>query len=144
MDINTYTTVELTDGTKLKTTLTFSRLLKLRASDQHKGVYGRYNRIQMNGVKEEIDFATVLYAAYLCASADDLEGCMAEEEFYELLPQDRPYIIERYVGLVNPKALAASATSSAAARSEEPRAGSGSPIHRLKTFLTRTRSTSES
>ena len=36
----------------MKTTLTFSRLLKLRASDQHKDiVYERYNRIQMNGVK---------------------------------------------------------------------------------------------
>ena len=83
-DRATFIEMELNNGTSVNLALTFGRLLKLR--QKKPDAYKRYNDLAMNGIKDELDFVSYIYAAYLCANIDDLDGCMTEEEFTEQIP----------------------------------------------------------
>lgn len=108
---NTYIDFEMADGTKVKMTLQFYRLYMLKNANRKKD-YDRYNDINVNGLKEELDLADVLYTAYLCANVKELDSCMSKEEFLINMPEDRGYLIEKYQELVNPKKKQGSAMPS--------------------------------
>ena len=80
----TFLEMELTNGTKVKLTLTYGILYQLRQKKPE--FYEKYNKIAMDGMKDEFDFITYLYAAYLCANIDRLDTCMTEEEFIRMAP----------------------------------------------------------
>lgn len=83
--------MKLNDGTEVQMTLAFGRLYKLR--QRRPEAYGKYNEIAMNGMKDELDFVSYLYAAYLCANIDNLAQCMGEEEFLEKLPENHVEVV---------------------------------------------------
>ena len=99
---NTYVDFELEDGTTVKLTLQFYRLYMLKNTNK-KAVYDRYNKINAEGFKEELDMVDVLYTAYLCANVKEIDTCMTREEFLMNMPVDREYIGDTYNMLVNPK-----------------------------------------
>ena len=83
--------MEMKDGTKVQMTLSFGRLFRLRQNRPE--IYEKYNNLAMNGMKDELDFITYLYAAYLCANVDKLEECMDEMEFIERIPDNHMEIV---------------------------------------------------
>ena len=99
---NTYVDFELEDGTTVKLTLQFYRLYMLKNTNK-KAVYDRYNKINAEGFKEELDMVDVLYTAYLCANVKEIDTGMTREEFLMNMPVDREYIGDTYNMLVNPK-----------------------------------------
>lgn len=84
---NTFYEYTFEDGESVKMTLAFYFLYQLK--NINKGLYERYNKIMMNGAKEEIEMITVLYTAYMCANITDAGNCMSEEEFMIKCGQDR-------------------------------------------------------
>ena len=99
--LNTLYDFELADGRIVKLTLRFYSLYQLKS--KNKSVYERYNKIMTTGPKEELDNVTILYAAYLCANVGDIENCIDEMEFLELMPTDREYIGNILGELIHPK-----------------------------------------
>lgn len=90
---------ELADGTVVKVTLRFYSLYQLKS--KNKAAYDAYNKIMTRGPQEELDNATIIYTAYLCANLN--EDCMTEMEFLELMPDDREYVATVLGKLINPK-----------------------------------------
>ena len=76
--------MELNDGTKIQMSLTFRRLFKLRQRKPE--AYEKYNKIAMDGMKDELDFIVYLYTAYLCANIDTPDECMEYDEFLDKIP----------------------------------------------------------
>lgn len=101
MMLNNVYDFELADGTTVKVTLRFYSLYQLKS--KNKSVYERYNKIMTAGPKEELDNCLILYAAYLCANVANIEECMDEMEFLELMPTDREYIGNILGELIHPK-----------------------------------------
>ena len=92
---------ELADGTVVKVTLRFFSLYQLKS--KNKSIYDRYNKIMTTGPKEELDNVLILYTAYLCANVSDIDSCLDEMEFMELMPTDREYIGQILGDLIHPK-----------------------------------------
>lgn len=98
--MNTVTEMEMLDGSRVSMTLNFAKLYKLRAKD--KKTYDTYMKITNNGVKDEMDVALSLYAAYACANLDS-EGILPLESFLEILPVSREEVMEAYLALMPKK-----------------------------------------
>lgn len=83
---STITNMILTDGRKVELTLNFARLLKVK--NFNKGLYEDFMRVLKQDKDFDIIFDSIkiLYVAYLCANANDLENVISEEEFMELVP----------------------------------------------------------
>lgn len=96
-DRATFRKLELNDGQEVEMCLTFGRLLKLR--EKRPEEYKKYNKLAMDGVKDEVDFPTFLYTGYLCANIDNVENCMPEGEFYEKLPENHALVIGTVMAL---------------------------------------------
>ena len=90
-DKATFLEMELSDGTKIQMSLTFGRLFKLRQRKPE--IYEKYNNLAMNGMKDELEFIDYLYAAYLCANIEDMEGCMGYEEFLDKIPANHMEVL---------------------------------------------------
>ena len=76
--------LELMDGSKIKLTLNFARLLKVK--NYNKKLYEEYMHTLKNQDFDVIfDSLKVIYVAYLCANSDKLgsEELMSEEELME-------------------------------------------------------------
>lgn len=83
---NTYEELELVNGEKVKLTLNFARLLKLK--NEKKDLYNELMRILQNRDFDIVfDSLTVLYVGYLCAYSSD-DTPLSQEEFMELVPFD--------------------------------------------------------
>ena len=83
---NTYQELELMDGTTIKMTLNFARLLNLK--NNNAGLYDRFMKVLQNKNFDIVfDSLTVLYTGYLCANITE-ESVLSEEEFIELVPFD--------------------------------------------------------
>ena len=81
---NTYQELELIDGTKVKLTLNFARLLRIKNRDPK--FYDDLMRIlQYKDFDVIFDTIRVLYAGYLCAKGENDE-VLTEEQFMELVP----------------------------------------------------------
>ena len=63
MDKATYHNMELKDGSEVQLTLSFGRLYKLR--QEYPEAYEKYNKIVMDGMKDEFHFITYLYYSYI-------------------------------------------------------------------------------
>lgn len=111
--LNTYYEYELADGSTVKLTLCFYKLLQLKT--KNKKLYERYNKVYTSMQKtndfEEINLIFMLYVAYVCANMDD-ENLLSEEEFMILCGGDRVGTSEAYSHLTNPKKIKASADRS--------------------------------
>ena len=85
--VNTVVEFTLMDDSVVKMTLTYARLYKVRA--ENKEVYDRYNKIMMEGSKDEFDNLFLLYTAYLCGLIGTDETPMSYEDFMEAVPPNR-------------------------------------------------------
>lgn len=87
---HTYKEYTFPNGNKIKLTVAFGHLLKLR--EKNKKIYEKLNHSILNGVNEMIEAAYVLYGAYLCAcyagENGGAENIMGETEFIEALEDD--------------------------------------------------------
>lgn len=85
--VNTVVEFTLMDDSVIKMTLTYARLYKVRA--ENKEVYDRYNKIMMEGSKDEFDNLFLLYTGYLCGLVGTEETPMSFEDFMEQVPPNR-------------------------------------------------------
>jgi hypothetical protein len=68
---DTTVTIEFDDGTKESGTLNFYSLYLLReGGDKARAIYESYQKIRLNGAKDELDYAYLVYTAYVCANLD--------------------------------------------------------------------------
>lgn len=110
---NTFVEIELETGETVRGTLGYFWLYGLKNS--RKDVYDAYNRIMVNGPKEELENVTILYASYLCAvlaDGGDLKEAMSEEDFMGVLSPDREYMGQLLGALIKGKKAKASAKHS--------------------------------
>ena len=102
---NTLVEMEMEDGSKVKLTLSYGRLIQL--SSKNRRAYDEYNKVfnKREGTFEEIDNLRILYAAYLCAQIqlDMFEDAMKWEEFVENTSQDRTEVGRAIKELMSPK-----------------------------------------
>lgn len=83
---NTYQELELQDGSVVKLTLNFARLLQIK--NERKDLYARLMKVlQAENFDVLFDSLTILYVGYLCANLNNNE-ILSEEEFMELVPFD--------------------------------------------------------
>ena len=87
---HTYKEYTFPNGEKIKLTVAFGHLLKLR--ENNKKIYEKLNQCILNGVGEMIEAAYVLYGAYLCACYAGENGgadnIMSETDFINALEDD--------------------------------------------------------
>ena len=83
-DYATIRKMKMQDGTELPFSLSYKRLYKLRQLKPAE--FEKYNTVVMKGAKSEFDNIDILYAAYLCASIDDLKSAMPYADFLDILP----------------------------------------------------------
>lgn len=74
----------MVDGSEMEFSLTYKRLYRLRQTKPD--VYEAYNRIAMDGMRDEFDFIYHLYVGYLCANIEELDHCLSYDEFLDILP----------------------------------------------------------
>ena len=101
--LNTTIEYKFQDGDKVKLTLAFYSLYKLKSTN--KALYDRYNKAMLSLTKEEYDeleLLTILYAAYLCAHDSDVEP-LSEEEFLYKCGSDRISVMRAVNNLTTPK-----------------------------------------
>lgn len=87
---HTYKEYTFPNGDKIKLTVSFSYLLKLK--ENNKKIYEKLNQSILNGVGEMIEAAYVLYGAYLCAcyagENGGVENIISETDFISALEDD--------------------------------------------------------
>ena len=100
---NTTTKLILIDGQEVGLTLNFARLLKVK--NFNKRLYEDFMKALKNDKDFDVIFDSIkiLYIAYLCQNAADLESAMKEEEFIELVPCDMTTINTLVAELIAPK-----------------------------------------
>ncbi len=103
--IRAYKELELKDGSKVKLTLSWELLIKLRSKS--KSDYTRYSKMVTHGIGDDvIGMITVLYAAYLCAYVEEkgsFTGAMSESEFTAQVPDSYRLVSETVNWLLDPK-----------------------------------------
>ena len=87
---------EMKNGT-VDLTLNFYRLNQLRA--RHNEEYKRYQKINENGIKTDLDAVDVIYVAYLCANLEKMPDVMSYEEFLMNVKESRARIWQAYGAL---------------------------------------------
>ena len=89
-NMHTYTEYTFPSGEKVKCTVGFKYLPKLR--EQNKRIYGKLNHALINGIEELLETAYILYGSYLCAcfagENGGIENAMSEADFVEKLDDD--------------------------------------------------------
>lgn len=101
-ELNTTIDFEFFDGKKVKMTLFFFALNKLRS--KRPDLYRRYCEVmgrQKKGRYDEIEMITILYTAYACANMD--KELMTEEEFMFKCGADRQQVGKTVDKLLTPK-----------------------------------------
>lgn len=101
---------ELTNGEVVELVITWGLLIQLRSKSKHD--YQRYSKLVSGGVSDDIiGMVTIVYAGYLCGLINkqgDTKGCMTEEEFLELVPNDYSAVTIAVNGMLSPKSQRAS------------------------------------
>ncbi|WP_302626812.1 hypothetical protein [uncultured Eubacterium sp.] len=95
--MNTYTSIQLTNEKQEKLTLTYGKLYKLQQKE--KDLVERFLQIEEQDKVNELEMAFVIYVAFRCAN--DVKTSF--EEFADMIPPNRSYLIEKYTELVFPK-----------------------------------------
>lgn len=99
--MNTVFDITLNNGQQVKMTLNFKALYLLRS--KNKKAYDDYMRCTNTGPKDEMEFAQMLYAAYLCANLEDYDNTMEFLDFLEKLPVNRKEISDIYGKVLQPR-----------------------------------------
>ena len=95
--------LELNNGDVTKVTLNFYSLYMLReGGDKSKSIYDKFQRIRMDGAKDELDHAYIAYTGYVCAHLD--EDYMDFVDFLRELPPDRSALHNAIQMLLEPEA----------------------------------------
>ncbi len=98
---NTYYEFKFADGEKVKLTITFSLLNRLKS--KNKELYERYNKYRMDGSKDMLEWLEMLYVAYLCANMDDYDTCMSFDDFMNKCGGDLNEVTKAVAILTTPK-----------------------------------------
>ena len=112
--LNSTTQIEMSDGTALPLTITWGLLLKISAIS--KPLYKKFSRLVTGGVGDDVlGMLSIVYCGYLCAYLDEngtTAGCLTEEEFAAVAPNDINAITTAATELIAPKAARDSKTRS--------------------------------
>lgn len=104
-NLNSEIMFELTNGESVSLTLTWGLLIQTRSKS--KSDYTRFSKMVTGGIGDDIlGSLTILYAAYLCGyikNNGSTTGCMTENDFIELAPNDFRLVMETSRSLLDPK-----------------------------------------
>lgn len=105
---------ELNNGESVPLTLTWGLLMQTRSKS--KADYTRFSKMVTGGIGDDVlGSLTILYAAYLCGYIKEhggTSGCMSEQDFIDLLPDNFRIVIETAQNLLDPKPAGDSVTPS--------------------------------
>lgn len=107
-NINASTEIEMSDGTKLKLTITWGLLIKLRALN--KQLYSQFSHVVMAGAADDVlKMLDIVYCGYLCQYIDDngtLVDALTQDEFIAVAPADVNAVTMAAMALISPKEMA--------------------------------------
>lgn len=107
-NINASTEIEMSDGTKLKLTITWGLLIKLRALN--KQLYSQFSHVVMAGAADDVlKMLDIVYCGYLCQYIDDngtLVDALTQDEFISVAPADVNAVTMAAMALISPKEMA--------------------------------------
>lgn len=107
-NINASTEIEMSDGTKLKLTITWGLLIKLRALN--KQLYSQFSHVVMAGAADDVlKMLDIVYCGYLCQYIEDngtLADALAQDEFIAVAPADVNAVTMAAMSLISPKEMA--------------------------------------
>lgn len=101
--MNTFKEFVLTNGEKVKLTLTFGKLNVLKSYDN--ALYTKFNKILAGKSEDILDLTTIIYVAYWCYnfSVEKKNDIYKEQDFLELVPFDINSIKQSFNALTQPK-----------------------------------------
>nr|DAL44303.1 MAG TPA_asm: hypothetical protein [Caudoviricetes sp.] len=107
-NINASTEIEMSDGTKLKLTITWGLLIKLRALN--KQLYSQFSHVVMAGAADDVlKMLDIVYCGYLCQYIEDngtLADALTQDEFISVAPADVNAVTMAAMALISPKEMA--------------------------------------
>lgn len=107
-NINASTEIEMSDGTKLKLTITWGLLIKLRALN--KQLYSQFSHVVMAGAADDVlKMLDIVYCGYLCQYIEDngtLADALTQDEFISVAPADVNAVTMTAMALISPKEMA--------------------------------------
>lgn len=107
-NINASTEIEMSDGTKLKLTITWGLLIKLRALN--KQLYSQFSHVVMAGAADDVlKMLDIAYCGYLCQYIEDngtLADALTQDEFIAVVPADVNAVTMAAMALISPKEMA--------------------------------------
>lgn len=107
-NINASTEIEMSDGTKLKLTITWGLLIKLRALN--KQLYSKFSHVVMAGAADDVlKMLDIVYCGYLCQYIEDngtLADALMQDEFIAVAPADVNAVTMAAMSLISPKEMA--------------------------------------
>lgn len=107
-NINASTEIEMSDGTKLKLTITWGLLIKLRALN--KQLYSQFSHVVMAGAADDVlKMLDIVYCGYICQYIEDngtLTDSLTQDEFIAVAPADVNAVTMAAMSLISPKEMA--------------------------------------
>ena len=98
----------MSDGTKLKLTITWGLLIKLRALN--KQLYSQFSHVVMAGAADDVlKMLDIVYCGYLCRYIEDngtLADALTQDEFIAVTPADVNAVTMAAMALISPKETA--------------------------------------
>lgn len=107
-NINASTEIEMSDGTKLKLTISWGLLIKLRALN--KQLYSKFSGVVMAGAADDVlKMLDIVYCGYICQYIEDnntLADALTQDEFTAVAPADVEAVTMAAMELISPKKMA--------------------------------------
>lgn len=107
-NINASTEIEMSDGTKLKLTISWGLLIKLRALN--KQLYSKFSGVVMAGAADDVlKMLDIVYCGYICQYIEDnntLSDALTQDEFIAVAPADVEAVTMAAMELISPKKMA--------------------------------------
>lgn len=107
-NINASTEIEMSDGIKLKLTISWGLLIKLRALN--KQLYSKFSGVVMAGAADDVlKMLDIVYCGYICQYIEDngtLADALTQDEFIAVAPADVEAVTMAAMELISPKKMA--------------------------------------
>lgn len=107
-NINASTEIEMSDGSKLKLTISWGLLIKLRALN--KQLYSKFSGVVMAGAADDVlKMLDIVYCGYICQYIEDnntLADALTQDEFIAVAPADVEAVTMAAMELISPKKMA--------------------------------------
>ena len=107
-NINASPEIEMSDGTKLKLTISWGLLTKLRALN--KQLYSKFSGVVMAGAADDVlKMLDIVYCGYICQYIEDngtLADALTQGEFIAVAPADVEAVTMAAMELISPKKMA--------------------------------------